>query len=135
MLEVVKIVEADADKEPTELVTTSIVLSPVKLADFLCDVEEIPLEGVKLAAVTGETVAFRLMLAKIVEISATIELELSDVVVDRSVEFTLPLTAVTCELGARKTDEVLSVLEAFGNAGADEGGRDPVIVEEAKEQN
>ena len=51
----------------------------------------------------------------------TIQLELGDVVVDRSAEFTLPLTEISCEMDARKTDEVFSELEA-------EDGRDTVIV-------
>lgn len=84
---------------------------------------------------------FRLLVVVLMAIDLevlTIQLELGDVVVDRSVEFTLPLIAETGELGARKTDEVFSVLEAFDNAGIDgEDGRDPVIVEEeeANEQN
>ena len=71
----------------------------------------------------------------------SIQLELGDVLVDRSVEFTLPLTAVNCELGARKTDEVFSVLEAMGDAIVDdEDGLVVVVVivveeEEANEQN
>ena len=140
--EEVKIVEADADKEPTERPTTSVVFSFVKLADLLCDVDKIPLEGVKLAAVIEETVAFWLMLAKIVDVSATIELELGDVVVDRSVEFTLPGPAGTCafagELGVGKTDVVSPVLEPLGDAVVDdEDGLDLVVVEgeEANKQN
>ena len=142
MLEEVKIVEADADKEPTELITTSLVFPSVELADLLCDVDKNPLETVKLAAVIEETVPFRLMLAKIADVSATMELELSDVVVDRSVEFTLPRPAETCafkaELGIGKTDGVFSELEALGEAVVDdEDGLDPVVVEEeeANEQN
>ena len=139
LLEEVKTVEADADKEPTELLTTSVVIFSVKLADLLCDVDKIPLEAVKLAAVIEETVAFRLMLTKILYFSGTIELELGDVVVDRSVEFTLPGPAgVEVELGVGKTNGVFSVLEASGDAVVDdEDGLDPVVVEreEANEQN
>lgn len=42
----------------------------VKLAEFLCNVDKIPPEGGKLAALIEETVAFRIMLAKIEEVSA-----------------------------------------------------------------
>ena len=142
LLEEVKTVEVDADKEPTELPTTSVVSFCIKLADLLCDIDKIPLEGVKLAAVIEETVAFWLMLAKIVDVSATIELELGDVVVDRSVEFTLPGPAGTCafagELGVGKTDVVFPVLEPLGDAVVDdEDGLDPVVGEgeEANKQN
>ena len=135
LLEEVKTVEADVDKEPTELLTTSVVIFSVKLADLPCDVDKIPLEGVKLAAVIEETVAFRLMLAKYVEVSGTIELELGDVVVDRSVELTLPApagtSAIAGELGVGKNDMVFFVLEPLGDSVVDdEDGLDPVVVEE-----
>ena len=140
--EEVKIVEADADKEPTELLTISAVFSSVKLAALLCDVDKIPLKGVKLAAVIKETVAFRLMLAKIVDVSGTIELELGDVVVDGSVEFTPPPPARTCafevDLGVAKTNGVFPVLEACSDAVVDEEDKlDSVVVkvEEANKQN
>ena len=114
----------------------------MKLAALLCDVDKIPLKGVKLAAVIEETVAFRLMLAKIVDVSGTIELELGDVVVDRSVEFTPPPLARTCsfevDLGVAKTNGVFPVLEAWGDAVVDEeDGLDSVVVklEEANKQN
>ena len=142
LLEEVKTVEVDADKEPTELLTTSAVFFFVKLADSLCDVDKIPLEGVKLAVEVEETVAFRLMLAKIVEASATIELELGDVIVDGSVEFILPRPEETCaiagELGVGKTDVVFPVLEPLVDAVVDdEDGLDSVVVEgkEANKQN
>lgn len=64
----------------------------------------------------------------------TIKLELGDVIVDSPVEFPPPLTAVTCELGVGKPDEVFSVLRALGDTiVGDEDGLGPVVIVEEEE--
>lgn len=117
------VVPCDGDSKPDD--ETVLFEEDSELDEFVCDVDKIPLEGVKLAVVIEETVAFRLMLAKIVEVFATIELELGEVVVDRFVE------PVAGDLGAGKTDVVFPVLEPLEDAVVDnEDGLDPVVVEE-----
>ena len=48
LLEKVKIVEADAHKEPIEFFPSSVMFASVKLADLICDVDKIPLKEVKI---------------------------------------------------------------------------------------